>query len=268
MIKTVVIGAAGRMGKMLVKQVLADPELELSGAAEMPTSPAIGHDAGTVAGVDTCGVTITDSMPEAVANADAIIDFSAPESTLACAKLAAEKNCCLVIGTTGLTDSQSELIRNYGKQGARIVLAPNMSVGINLLLSLCSRVAATLWPDYDMEVVEMHHNQKKDAPSGTAVKLAETLAEATGMSYSDDARHGREGHTGARPRREIGVHALRGGDVVGDHTVVFATEGERIELTHKASSRETFAKGALRAVKFLTSASPGIYDMQDVLGTK
>ena len=154
------------------------------------------------------------------------------------------------------------------EKGARIVFAPNMSIGVNLLFHLCRQVAAILDEDYDIEVVEMHHNQKKDAPSGTAVRLAEILCEARGLDYNNDVRHGREGITGARTKHEIGMHALRGGDVVGDHTVIFATTGERIELTHKASSRDTFARGALRAVRFLADAKPGLYDMQDVLKLK
>lgn len=159
-------------------------------------------------------------------------------------------------------------LKKLADGGGRLVQAPNMSVGVNLLFALCSQVARTLGSDYDIEVVEMHHNKKKDAPSGTAERLGQILAEASGLDYNTDTRHGRVGLVGARTKREIGMHAVRGGDVVGDHTVIFATEGERVELTHKASSRETFAKGAVRAVKFLATATPGLYDMQDVLGLK
>jgi 4-hydroxy-tetrahydrodipicolinate reductase len=172
----------------------------------------------------------------------------------------------MVIGSTGLTAEDQSLLADLAAKGARIVQSPNMSVGVNLLFALSRKVASLLGEDYDIEVVEMHHNQKKDAPSGTAEKLGQILAEARGLSYEKDVRHGRVGMVGARPKNEIGMHALRGGDVVGDHTVIFATNGERIELTHKASSRQTFANGAIRAVKFLASAKPGKYDMQQVLG--
>ncbi|MCF7853925.1 MAG: 4-hydroxy-tetrahydrodipicolinate reductase, partial [Candidatus Pacebacteria bacterium] len=176
--------------------------------------------------------------------------------------------CCVVIGTTGLAADDRKALETLADSGGRIVFAPNMSVGVNLLFHLCGEVGRTLGEDYDVEVVEMHHNRKKDAPSGTAARLGEILAQATGRDYEKDVRHGRQGMTGARERREIGMHAVRGGDVVGEHTVIFATDGERVELGHKASSRQTFAKGAVRAVKFLMDVSPGLYDMQDVLGLR
>jgi 4-hydroxy-tetrahydrodipicolinate reductase len=174
----------------------------------------------------------------------------------------------VVIGTTGLENDDKAALRALVADGGRIMLAPNMSVGVNLLFALCAKVAPLLGPEYDIEVVEMHHNRKKDAPSGTAVRLGEILAAGRGLEYETAARHGRAGEVGSRPRNEIGMHAVRGGDVVGDHTVIFAADGERVELTHRASSRETFAKGALRAVKFLANANPGLYDMQDVLGLR
>ena len=173
-----------------------------------------------------------------------------------------------MIGTTGLDAEQKATLAELAQKGARIVFSPNMSVGVNLLFALCDKAARLRGDDYDIEVVEMHHNQKKDAPSGTAARLGEILAKARGLSYEKDVAHGRVGLPGARPKNEIGMHSLRGGDVVGDHTVIFATSGERIELTHKASSRETFAKGAIRAVRFLADARPGLYDMQDVLHLK
>lgn len=268
MIRTVVIGAAGRMGRMLVDQIVNDPDLELSGATEFPGNPLVGQDAGIIAGIGACGIILTDSLEKAIEGADAVIDFSVPTATLAAAPVVIGQGCALVVGTTGLDATGKEELKNLAEAGGRIVFAPNMSVGVNLLFALCAKVAPLLGEDYDIEVVEMHHNRKKDAPSGTAVRLGEILARGRGMDYGTDVRHGRVGNIGARPKREIGMHALRGGDVVGDHTVVFATDGERIELTHKASSRETFAKGALRAVKFLSSAPAGLYDMQDVLGLR
>lgn len=267
MIRVTVLGAAGRMGRMLVQHVAAAADMHLAGATEVPGSPFLGQDAGTVAGLAPLGVPIVDSLAQAL-DTDAVIDFTVPANTIAAAPKAVAAGAAVVIGTTGMSDANKAEIRKLAGEGARIVLAPNMSVGVNLLFSLCAKVAPLLGEDYDIEVVEMHHNRKQDAPSGTAVRLGEILAESTGRSYAEDTVHGRVGQVGARTKREIGMHALRGGDVVGDHTVIFATDGERVELTHKASSRETFAKGAIRAVRFLAAAQPGIYDMQDVLGLK
>ena len=253
---------------MLVTNCLRDSDLKLAGATEIAACPFVGQDAAAVAGLPPCGTVITTSLAAAAAQADVVIDFSAPEGTLQNARTATGAGCAVVIGTTGLKEADKVAIAELARNGARIVMAPNMSVGVNLLFHLCNTVTPLLGADYDIEVVEMHHNLKRDAPSGTAVRLGEILAEASGMDYKRDTRHGRVGDVGKRTRKEIGMHALRGGDVVGDHTVIFATNGERIELTHKASSRETFAKGALRAAKFLAKAKPGLYDMQDVLGLK
>lgn len=268
MIKVAVIGAAGRMGRMLVNQVIADSTTVLSGALEVPGCPLLGQDAGLVAGAGASGICICSDVAEVLRCSDAVIDFSAPAATMALAPLAAAAGVSLAIGTTGLTPENKQELARLARGGAKIVCAPNMSVGVNLLFALCAKVASLLGEDYDIEVVEMHHNKKKDAPSGTAERLGEILAAARGLDYQRDTRHGRVGLVGARSRQEIGMHALRGGDVVGDHTVIFAAEGERIELTHKASSRETFARGAVRAVKFLVGAAPGLYDMQDVLGLR
>lgn len=267
MIKVAIVGAAGRMGRMLVSQVLRDPELALSGALEYSECSLLGQDAGTVAGEGACGVNICCDVDKVLAEADAAIDFTSPEATLQFAARAAAVGVHLVIGTTGLSVEQKKTLQDLSCAGAHIVCAPNMSIGVNLLFALCAKVAPILGEDYDIEVVEMHHNQK-DAPSGTAERLGEILAKARGLDYAADTRHGRVGQVGARSKKEIGMHALRGGDVVGDHTVIFAAQGERVELTHKASSRETFAKGAIRAVKFLAGTKPGLYDMQDVLGLK
>ena len=267
-IKTVVVGAAGRMGRELVTAVLRDPETELVGAVEHEECPLLGRDAGSLAGCEEAGVAVTGDLPAALREAEAIIDFSSVEAVVGNARLATEAGCAVVIGTTGLDDQVRQRLAELARQGGRIVFAPNMSVGVNLLFELCRQVAPILGEDYDIEVVEMHHNQKKDAPSGTAVRLGEILAEASGRDYRRDAVHGRQGMVGARTSREIGMHAVRGGDVVGDHTVIFATGGERVELIHKASSRQTFCKGALRAVKFLANSRAGLFDMQDVLGLR
>lgn len=264
MIRVIVSGAAGRMGRRLVANVMAAEDMELAGALEFPASPDLGKDAGVLAGVKEAGVKISSDLGALLEKADAVIDFSTGP-VVENAKLAVSKNCAVVIGTTALSDEEKSELRKLAEKGGRIVQAPNMSVGVNLLFHLAREVTKVLGEGYDIEIVEMHHNQKKDAPSGTAARLAEIIAETKKLSYEKDVKHGRQGIPGARTPNEIGMHALRGGDVVGDHTVIFATEGERIELTHKASSRDTFAKGAVRAVRFLYSAKSGFYDMQDVL---
>lgn len=267
MIRTVVIGAAGRMGRRLVANILESDTLELAGAVEYAESPFLGQNAGAVAGCGNAGVAITADLAGALKGADAVINF-ATAGVVESTRLAAENGCSAVVGTTALTAADKAEFAKLAESGARIVAAYNMSVGVNLLFKLVKEAATILGPDYDVEITEMHHNQKKDAPSGTAVRLAEVVCEAWDWDYDKDVRHGREGLVGARTKHEIGMHSLRGGDVVGDHTVMFAINGERIELTHKASSRDTFVKGALRAVEFLAKAKPGLYDMQDVLGLK
>ncbi len=265
-IRVCVIGAAGRMGRRLVALIMESEDLILSGALECPGNPSLGTDAGILAGTSAANVLITDNIDEALANTDAVINFSIAGVVEATRKAAA-KGCSVVIGTTALPESDKQTLAEIA-QTTPMVFAPNYSVGVNLLFHLSGMVAKLL-ADYDCEIVEMHHNQKKDAPSGTAERLGEVVAAAREEVYNEVVRHGREGVVGARTASEIGMHALRGGDVVGDHTVIFATGGERVELTHKASSRDTFAKGALRAVRFLRNAAPGrIYDMQDVLGLR
>lgn len=267
MIRIIVTGAAGRMGRRLVANIAESGDLKLAGATERPGSEFLGLDAGTVAGVAPQGVRITDDFAGLVSQADAVIDFSTG-AVIANARLAASKGLSIVIGTTALTADDKAELKKLADAGAKIVFASNYSVGVNLLFYLTKLAAQTLSDDFDIEIIEAHHNQKKDAPSGTAVSLAEVIANVKGWDYDKDVRHGRVGNVGARTRHEIGMHAVRGGDIVGDHTVMFAANGERVELTHKASSRDTFAKGALRAVRFLANAKPGLYNMQDVLGLK
>ena len=265
--RVIIIGAAGRMGRRLVSHVMESDDLTLTGAIEYAQSPLLGQDAGVVAGCGEAGVPISADLAEALKNADAVINF-ATGPTLEQTEMVVAAGCSAVIGVTALSMEDRARLKELADNGARIVFASNMSVGVNLLFKLAVEAARILGEDYDIEVIEMHHNQKKDAPSGTAVTLAELLCEATGRDYGQDVVHGRNGMVGARTRKEIGMHSLRGGDVVGDHTVVFATGGERLELTHKASSRDTFVKGALRAVRYLNDAAPGLYDMRDVLGLK
>ena len=266
MLKTTIIGASGRMGKELIRLITKDPNFDLVGAVEIEGHSVLGADAGVNAGVSAARILITDDLERVTDKTDVIIDFSSPQSTLRNVDIAVRDNCGIVIGTTGLSNQERSLIKDLTVRGGRILLAPNMSIGINLLFQLCQRTALAVGDAYDVEIVEMHHKYKKDAPSGTAVKLGEIIASAKGLDYASATQHGRQGMVGERPITEIGMHSIRGGDVVGDHQVIFAGDGERIELTHRASSRITFAKGALRAAKFIASAKPGLYDMMHVLG--
>lgn len=260
-----IVGCGGRMGRMLCSQVLDTDGAELSGGTERSGSELIGKDIGPLLGRDALGVVVTEDTKALFEASDAIIDFTAPAATAAHATLAAATNTALIIGTTGLSDhEQAEVAAASAK--TPIIQAPNMSAGVNLLFALTEQVARALDPDYDIEIVEMHHRHKVDAPSGTALGLGKAAAKGRGVNLDDVADKVRDGHTGARKEGDIGFATLRGGDVVGDHTVVFAAEGERIELTHKASSRVVFAKGAVRASMWSGGKGPGLYTMFDVLG--
>jgi 4-hydroxy-tetrahydrodipicolinate reductase len=265
MTDVVVAGAAGRMGSRLVACLADAPDLRLVAALEAPGHPAVGRDAGEVAGIGTRGVSIASDAAAAITAGRLLIEFSIPEASLAHLRLATEAGARAVIGTTGFTPSQREEIVALGRR-APILLAPSMSVAVNVAYSLLATMARALGDDYDIEIVETHHRFKKDAPSGTALRMAEVIAEAVGRDLDAVAVYGRQGHPGERPPREIGIMSLRSGDVVGEHTVTFGTLGERLELTHRAHSRDTFARGALRAARWLASRPPGLYSMQDVLG--
>lgn len=264
MIKLVVAGAAGKMGRMLTALIAQDPELVLAGAVEAPQVPAIGADAGETAGVGTLGVPIGADYA-AVATPDTVtLDFTNAAASLAHLEIAAQTGAAIVIGSTGLTSEMEARARSLA-QKTRCVIAPNMSLGVNVLLKLAAEVAAML-PDFDAEVVEIHHRTKIDAPSGTAMALGRAVAGARGQDFAAAAVHGRQGITGARPAGQIGVLSLRGGDAVGDHTVLFCGQGERLELIHRTQSREALARGALRAAKWLAPQPAGLYTMRDVLG--
>ena len=266
MLKVVVAGAAGRMGRMLVNLIDRADDMVLAGALEAPGNPLLGSDAGAVAGCGPAGVLLTDDPAAALNGADVLINFSTG-GVVEAARDAAKRKIAIVIGSTALSGEEKAAIRALADaDGARIVLSPNMAVGVNLLFHLVGKAAKLLGRDYDVEIVEMHHRHKKDAPSGTALRLAEVVCEARELSCGDALRHGRSGITGERTDSEVGMHSLRGGDVVGDHTVIFAADGERVELSHRATSRENFARGALIAARFAVAAAPGVYDMQDVLG--
>lgn len=263
MTRVAINGAAGRMGRNLVAACLDDPALALAAAFEHGAHPALGRDAGETAGRDAAGVTISSDL--ASAPFDVLIDFTRPEVTLGILEFCCAKNIAVVIGTTGFSDEQqSELQAAAGE--IPMMLAPNMGVGVNLMFELISQAARTLGLDYDIEIIEAHHRHKVDAPSGTALRLGEIAAEARETSLTDNAVYQRHGRTGERERGAIGFATVRGGDIVGEHTVLFAGEGERLEITHRASSRRLFAQGAMRAAAWLPGRSPGLYGMQDVLG--
>ena len=263
--KIVIAGAAGRMGRMLVQTVTATEGARVSAALERPVSPSLGQDAGTLAGIGALGVALTDDALTAISQADALIDFTGPASTVELATLAAQARIVHVIGTTGLSPDDFAKI-DAAARHAVIVRSGNMSLGVNLLAGLVKRVAATLGADYDIEIVEMHHRMKVDAPSGTALLLGEAAAAGRGITLADHSQRVRDGHTGARTPGDIGFASLRGGTVVGDHNVVFAGPGERLELAHKAEDRGIFARGAVRAALWGKGRKPGHYSMQDVLG--
>jgi len=260
-----IFGAGGRMGRMLIKTATETAGLQVVGAAERRGSSSVGLDAGTLAGLAALDVAVSDE-PKAALSGDVAIDFTLPEATLEHVRLAVETGTAMVIGTTGLNAEQDAELIEAAKR-IPIVYAPNMSVGVNLLLALVEKVAAALGPDaWDIEVVEMHHNRKVDAPSGTALGLGRAAAAGRQRPFDEVAVLSREGHTGARTPGEIGFATLRGGTVVGDHTVIFAGEDERIEITHKAASREIFSAGAIRAATWVAGKPAGLYGMPDVLG--
>ncbi len=265
MVNLAIAGAAGRMGKTLIQTAVTRPEMKLVGAVERPGNPLLGSDSGDAAGVGHLGVPFVDSVAAACIGADVLIDFTTPVATLHAVQACVAVGCSMVIGTTGIDDEGRAQILAASRQ-IPIMFAPNMSVGVNLMFRLVALAAEALGEDFDVEVIEAHHRMKVDAPSGTAVRLGEILAQALGRSYAGDAVHGRVGQVGARTQREIGFHALRGGDIVGDHTVMFAGGGERFEITHRASSRTNFADGAMRAARWLPGRAPGLYTMFDVLG--
>jgi 4-hydroxy-tetrahydrodipicolinate reductase len=259
-----IAGTGGRMGQALVEAVLAAPDLALAAALEVPGSPALGRDAGERIGRAT-GILVAADIDAAVRAADVLIDFTRPDGTLAHASACARHGKALVAGTTGLSAAQKAELAAHART-VPIVFAANMSVGVNVLVKLVGLAAARLGPAYDIEIVEMHHRHKVDAPSGTALWLGEAAAAGLGVQLSDHAVYARQGVTGERAPGAIGFATLRGGDVVGEHTVVFAAAGERVELTHRATSRQNFAGGALRAARFAAGRAPGLYGMDDVLG--
>ena len=264
--KIAVAGASGRMGKMLIEAIAKAPDAVLAGALDVAGSPALGNDAAAFLG-QPAGVAIESDLARGLNGARVLIDFTRPEGTLQHLAYCAEHGIAMVIGTTGFDDAGKEAIRAAAEKTA-IVFAPNMSVGVNVTLKLLEMAAKSFAEGYDIEIIEAHHRHKVDAPSGTALKMGEVIADALGRDLKQCAVYGREGVTGERDPSTIGFATIRGGDIVGDHTVLFAGDGERIEISHKSGSRVTYAHGALRAARFLADKQTGLYDMQDVLGLK
>ena len=266
MLRIAIAGSSGRMGRTLIETVLQSPDAELGAALEIHGSPALGRDAGELVG-SPCGVKVTDDVAAALKGCDALIDFTRPEGTLghlaACRRLGVRA----VIGTTGFDAAGKDAIAAAARE-IPVVFAPNMSVGVNATLKLIELAAQILREGYDIEIIEAHHRHKVDAPSGTALRMGEVVAKALGRDLGQCAVYGREGVTGERQASTIGFATVRGGDIVGDHTVMFAGTGERVEITHRSSSRATYAEGALRAARFLAGRKNGLYDMQDVLGLR
>lgn len=264
MIRVGVVGVSGRMGKALVEACQNDSQVELALAMQRVGSSLVGVDVGELAGVGKIGLAVVDNLAAYIDQIDVVIDFTRPDFTLANLEICVAHNKPIVIGTTGFSEDEKQQIEQVGKS-IPVVLAPNTSVGVNLSLKLLQLVAQVMGDEADIEIIEAHHRHKVDAPSGTALRMGEAVADALGRDLSACAVYGREGITSERDQQTIGFATVRAGDIVGEHTVMFATEGERLEITHKASSRQTFAKGALRAAKWLSRQPVGFYDMQDVL---
>ena len=266
-VRIAVIGAAGRMGRMLVETIHHDSGAELVAVVDRPGSDCVGMDAGELAGIGVVGLPVTDDPAPAVADADVAIDFTLPEATPAVAAACRAAGCALVLGTTGLGAREQRAVEHLS-EAVPVVQAANYSTGVTLLTALVEQAARVLGHSVDVEIIEAHHRHKVDAPSGTALRMGEVVAEALGRDLSECAVYGREGHTGERGRKTIGFETIRAGDIVGEHTVMFAGPGERVEITHKASSRMTFARGAVRAAGWLKGRPAGLYDMQDVLNLR
>jgi 4-hydroxy-tetrahydrodipicolinate reductase len=266
-IQVIVTGAGGRMGGRIISLLQESPALMLAGAVERSGHPAVGRDAGESAGCGRLGIPITDRIEKAIDKARVIIDFSAPPAALGNLKIASEKNCAMVIGTTGFSKEETKQI-TAGARKIPCVFSPNMSVGVNRMFKLIADVARQAAAEYDLEIVEAHHRHKKDAPSGTALKLAQILAQEAGLDLDSTVVYARHGITGERKPNTIGIQSVRAGDIIGEHTVIFGGLGERLEIKHTAQSRDAFARGAIKAAEWIVRQKPGLYDMMDVLGLR
>ena len=267
MVRAIVSGAAGRMGGRIIHMIEAAEGITLAAALEQADNPQVGKDVGEVVGLPRKGVLVSGSLAEVLPQGDVLIEFTHPEATLEHLREVAAAGKAMVIGTTGLSPQQLEELKGLARK-TRVVFAPNMSVGVNLMFKAVENIAQVLTEGYDVEIVEAHHRLKKDAPSGTALKLAQVIAQALGRDLEKVGVYGRHGITGERTREEIGIMTVRAGDIVGEHTVIFGGTGERLEVIHRAHNRDNFARGAVRAAQWIVTQPPGLYDMQDVLGLK
>ena len=267
MIGVIINGACGRMGRLIIRGVSEQADMEIAGAIEFSGHPQIGSDAGVVAGIGEIGVAITGDLEDVLESADVVIEFSKPEATLQHLREVVNADKAMVIATTGFEPDELVTVNELASQ-IRCVMAPNMSLGINVMIQALELIAKALGDDYDIEVIEAHHNHKADSPSGTALRLAETVAAALERDLDEVGVYGRHGIVGARPKKQIGIHAVRGGDIAGDHTVLFATEGEQLSVVHRAHSPEAFAKGAIRAARWVIDAPKGLHDVSEVLFQK
>jgi len=267
MVKAIVTGAGGKMGARIISLISSLEEIRVVGAIEVSGHPIIGRDIGHSLGLGRTGALVSDKLADCIDQADVVIDFTNHEASLNYLKIASEKNRAIVIGSTGFTQEELKIVSHLSER-TRCVLSPNMSVGVNVMLKVLEYCAGILGDEYDVEIVEAHHHLKKDAPSGTALQMAQVIAERLGRDLAKDAVYSRKGLIGERMKTEIGIQTLRAGDIVGEHTVMFGGIGERLEFTHRAHSRDNFAKGAIRAAKWIVHQKNGIYDMQDVLGLK
>ncbi|HPL64272.1 MAG TPA: 4-hydroxy-tetrahydrodipicolinate reductase [Syntrophales bacterium] len=267
MVKAIIMGAAGKMGIRIAGIISGTEGIKVVGAVEMMGHPAVGRDHGEIAGTGKSGITITGDLSGCIGKADVVIDFTHHEAAVKTLETAVKNKKAIVIGTTGFTPEEMGRIRKIAP-GTRCLLAPNMSIGVNLMFKVLENVAGILGDEFDVEIIEAHHNQKKDAPSGTAVKMAQVIAGALGRDLDKVGVYERKGMIGARTKQEIGIQTVRAGDIVGEHWVIFGGMGERLEFIHRAHSRDNFAKGAVRAAKWIVKQKNGFYDMQDVLGIK
>ena len=267
MIGVIINGACGRMGRLIIRGVSEQADMEIAGAIEFSGHPQIGSDAGVVAGIGEIGIAVTDNLEGVLESADVVIEFSQPEATLQHLREVVNADKAMVIATTGFDSDELATVNELASR-IRCVMAPNMSLGVNVMIQALELIAKALGDDYDIEVIEAHHNHKADSPSGTALRLAETVATALERDLDEVGVYGRHGIVGARPKKQIGIHAVRGGDIAGDHTVLFATEGEQLSVVHRAHSPEAFAKGAIRAAKWVIDAPKGLHDVSEVLFQK
>ncbi|MDE0013807.1 MAG: 4-hydroxy-tetrahydrodipicolinate reductase [Candidatus Poribacteria bacterium] len=264
MIRVAITGICGRMGRCITQGISQQADMKLVGAVQYPGHPQIGHDAGIVAGVDEIGVTVTGELADVLESADVVIEFSKPEAAVQHLRQVVDADKAIVIGTTGFSPNELATVNALASQ-IRCVMAPNMSLGVNVMIQALELIAKALGDDYDIETIEIHHNRKVDAPSGTALRFAETVATALGRDLAEVEIYGRHGTVGPRPEKQIGTHAIRGGDIAGDHTVLFATQDEQLSVVHRSHNREAFAKGALRAAKWVVNAPKGLHDVSEIL---